>query len=211
MDSTVLLHDLVARGRKPTAISFDYGSRHNARELPMAAETCEKLGVAHTLIALPFIGRLFSSALLQGGPMVPDGAYGEENMATTVVPFRNPILMSISVGFAESIGASEVLLASHGGDHALYPDCRAEFNEAFDRAVRLGTDHKVHLAFPYEGLGKRDIAAIGRGLGVDFTRTWTCYKGGETHCGTCGSCLERMEALGYGEGLDPTVYAVFQS
>lgn len=206
MDSTVLLHDLVAGGRRPAALSFDYGSRHNARELPMAVETCKKLGVAHEIITLPFIGRLFSSALLQGGPAVPDGTYGEKNMALTVVPFRNPILMSISVGYAESIGASEVLLASHGGDHALYPDCRAEFNKAFDLAVRLGTDHKVHLAFPYQALNKREIAAIGRRLGVDFTRTWTCYKGAEAHCGTCGSCLERMDALGYKEGLDPTAY-----
>ena len=207
MDSTVLLHDLVASGKNPLALSFEYGSRHNGRELPLALENCKKLGITHKLVALPFIEELFSSALLKGGPEIPDGAYGRENMALTVVPFRNPIMMSISVGYAESIEAPEVLLASHSGDHALYPDCRTEFNKAFDQAVRLGTAHKVRLTFPYETLNKRRIAEIGRDLGVDFTRTWTCYKGEELHCGACGSCLERMDALGYKEGLDPTVYS----
>lgn len=206
MDSTVLLHDLLAQARKPAALSFDYGSRHNARELPLAAENCKRLGVPHETIRLSFIERLFSSALLKNGPEIPVGRYEKENMALTVVPFRNPILMGISVGYAESIGASEVFLASHGGDHALYPDCRREFNEAFDRAVRLGTDNKVHLSFPYENLDKKAIAAIGKGLGVDFSLTWTCYRGGEAHCGTCGACLERMEALGRENGLDPTSY-----
>ncbi len=211
MDSTVLLYELAAKGRRPAALSFDYGSRHNGRELPMAADTCKKMGIAHEIVALPFVEKLFSSALLRGGAQIPDGPYGRENMSLTVVPFRNPILMSISVGYAESIGAPEVLLASHGGDHALYPDCRTEFNKAFDQAVRLGTDHKVRLSFPYEKMDKRSIAEIGRRLGVDFTRTWTCYKGGKLHCGTCGSCLERMQALGHAEGLDPTVYSTTPS
>lgn len=206
MDSTVLLHDLLAQGRRPVAVSFDYGSRHNHRELPMAAKTCTRLGIPHKIIPLSFIGELFSSALLKKGPEIPDGHYTKENVAGTVVPFRNAILMGISVGYAESVGASEVFLASHGGDHALYPDCRREFNEAFDHAVRLGTDHKVHLSFPYEVFDKRQIAEIGRKLGVDFTCTWTCYKGGQRHCGVCAACLERMEALGKKDGLDPTPY-----
>lgn len=203
MDSTVLLHDLLAKRRRPAALSFDYGSRHNPRELSMAAETCKLLGVSHEIITLSFIERLFSSALLKSGPDVPNGQYQEENMALTLVPFRNPIMMAISVGYAESIGASEVFLASHSGDHALYPDCRKEFNEAFDLAVRLGTDHKVHLSFPFENLDKREIAEIGKSLNVDFSRTWTCYKGGELHCGSCAACLERKDAL---KGMDSTRY-----
>jgi len=206
MDSTVLLYDLVSQGRHPAALSFDYGSRHNARELPLAAETCQKLGVGHQIISLGFMEKLFSSALLKNGPAIPDGQYQQENMALTVVPFRNPILMGISVGYAESIGAGEVLLASHGGDHALYPDCRKDFNQAFDLAVRLGTDGKVRLAFPYENLDKKEIANIGRRLKVDFSRTWTCYKGEAIHCGVCSACRERMDALGRKDGLDPTLY-----
>lgn len=206
MDSTVLLYDILSQGRRPAALSFDYGSRHNARELPFAAATCQALGVPHEIVSLAFMEKLFSSALLKNGPDIPDGRYETENMALTAVPFRNPILMSISVGYAESIGASEVLLASHGGDHHLYPDCRQDFNQAFDRAVRLGTDSKVRLSFPYGCLDKKEIADIGRGLGVDFSQTWTCYKGEEIHCGTCAACLERMEALGHKEGQDPTQY-----
>ncbi|MCW7753507.1 7-cyano-7-deazaguanine synthase QueC [Desulfobotulus sp. H1] len=206
MDSTVLLYDLMAKKRQTAAISFDYGSRHNHRELPMAAATCEKLGVIHRIIRLPFIGELFSSALLKTGPPIPEGSYDTANLSQTVVPFRNPILMSIAVGYAASIGAKEVLLASHSGDHALYPDCRKTFNEAFDQAVRLGTDNAVHLSFPYAGLDKGQIAEIGRRLGVDFTLTWTCYKGGNRHCGRCSACVERSQALKRSEGLDPTLY-----
>lgn len=208
MDSTVLLYELVSQGRRPAALSFDYGSRHNARELPLAAETCRKLGVSHETVSLGFMENLFSSALLKTGPAIPDGQYKNENMALTVVPFRNPILMGISVGYAESIGAGEVLIASHGGDHSLYPDCRKDFNQAFDRAVRLGTDGKVRLSFPYENFDKKEIAGIGRGLKVDFSSTWTCYRGEEIHCGTCAACRERMEALGWKDGLDPTLYKV---
>ncbi|TYT75357.1 7-cyano-7-deazaguanine synthase QueC [Desulfobotulus mexicanus] len=206
MDSTVLLYDLISRGKKTAALSFDYGSRHNHKELPLAASTCRKLGISHKIVSLGFMAELFSSALFHTGPPVPEGPYKSENMSQTIVPFRNPIMMSIAVGYAESIGASEVLLASHSGDHALYPDCRKEFNTAFDEAVRLGTDNKVRLSFPYADLDKKQIADLGRSLDVDFTRTWTCYKGGALHCGRCSACIERSHALRHEEGMDPTSY-----
>lgn len=206
LDSTVLLYDLLAQGRNPAALSFDYGSRHNDRELALAAGVCRELGRPHEIVSLAFMERLFSSALLKNGPEIPAGPYEKENLALTVVPFRNPIFMSIAAGYAESIGAGEVLLASHGGDHALYPDCRPEFNRAFGRAVELGSGGQVRLSFPYQDLDKKAIAALGRRLGVDFARTWTCYQGGEVHCGLCAACLERMEALGRRDGADPTVY-----
>lgn len=207
LDSTVLLHELVSNGRHPFALSFDYSSRHNHKELKLAAKNCLSLGVEHKIIPLSFIGELFASALLKSGPPVPDGKYMPENLAQTVVPFRNPIMMSVATGFAESIGAFEVLLASHAGDHQLYPDCRPEFNQAFAKAVYLGTDQKVTLSFPYQGLNKRAIADRGRSLGVDFLQTWTCYKGGTIHCGGCSACLERRHALRQEEGLDPTEYS----
>lgn len=206
MDSTVLLHDLVAGGTKVAAISFDYGSRHNHRELPMAEASCLKLHVPHRIVPLSFIPDLFKSALLLSGESVPEGPYDHSTMKKTVVPFRNAILMGIATGYAESIGASQVVLASHGGDHAIYPDCRPEFNRAFAMAVRLGTDHKVTVLFPYEHLDKREIGDLGRSLGVDFSSTWTCYKGGDSHCGVCGACRERKYALRHEEGIDPTFY-----
>jgi 7-cyano-7-deazaguanine synthase len=99
-----------------------------------------------------------------------------------------------------------VLIGSHSGDHHIYPDCRPEFNAAIDEAARLGTDDAVRVAFPFAAMDKRAIGDLGRTLGVDFARTWTCYKGGQTHCGVCGACDERKFALRHDQGLDPTRY-----
>jgi 7-cyano-7-deazaguanine synthase len=206
MDSTVLLADLLDQGKVVQAMSFDYGSKHNCRELSMAAAYCQERGVSHHIVRLPFVNELFSSSLLQSGEDVPDGSYKESTMKSTVVPFRNGIMLAIATGYAESEGAGEVHLASHAGDHFIYPDCRPEFNNAFSKAALVGTDNQVNLVFPYAFLDKRDIGDLGRRLGVDFTKTWTCYKGGEVHCGTCGACDERKYALRHKEGLDPTIY-----
>ena len=206
MDSAVLLADLVHKGHECVAISFDYGSKHNACELPMAQALCQSMGIAHTLVPLPFINDLFDSSLLESGDAVPDGAYDADNMKSTVVPFRNGIMLSIAAGYAESVGASQVALASHAGDHAIYPDCRPEFNGALSSAIHIGTDNQVSLTFPFADIDKRAIGDLGRTLGIDFAATWTCYKGGEAHCGSCGACDERKYALRHDEGLDPTVY-----
>lgn len=206
MDSAVLLAKTIAQNKTVTAISFDYGSKHNARELPMAAAFCRTRQIEHKTVRLPFINDLFNSSLLQTGEAIPDGHYEAETMKSTVVPFRNGILMSIAVGLAESIGAKEVLLGSHAGDHFIYPDCHPEFNAAFAEAAYLGTDKKVQVRFPFADLDKRDIGDLGRRLEVDFTQTWTCYKGDDIHCGTCGACQERKYALRQEEGLDPTSY-----
>jgi len=206
MDSAVLLADTLAKGYDTAAISFDYGSKHNARELPMAVSMCKHSNIRHKIVNLPFINDLFSSSLLQSGDEIPDGHYAAQNMQSTVVPFRNGILMSIAVGLAESMKADRVLLGSHAGDHFIYPDCRPEFNAAFAQAALLGTDWQVSVRFPFAEIDKRNIGDLGRRLGVDFKQTWTCYKGGERHCGTCGACQERRYALRKEEGLDPTDY-----
>ncbi len=206
MDSAVLMVHALNRGKKVTALSFDYGSKHNSRELPMAAGLCQEFKVDHKRICLPFINELFSSSLLQSGGDIPQGTYDSDNMKSTVVPFRNGIMLSIAGGYAESVGASEVLLGSHAGDHFIYPDCRPEFNQAFAHAVNLGTDGQVKIKFPFSQMDKRDIGDLGRKLGLDFTRTWTCYKGEDLHCGTCGACDERKYALRHDEGLDATQY-----
>jgi 7-cyano-7-deazaguanine synthase len=206
MDSAVLLADALDRHTTVTAISFDYGSRHNARELPMAAAMCDRLQVPHRIVALPFISQLFASTLLQSGGERPDGRYDALSMKSTVVPVRNGIFMSLAVGYAESIEAEEVLIGSHTGDHFIYPDCRPDFNRSFSQAATLGTDRQVRVRFPFADMDKRDIGDLGRKLGVDFKQTWTCYKGREIHCGTCGACRERKYALRQEAGLDPTDY-----
>lgn len=206
MDSAVLLAHELSQGVRVAALSFDYGSKHNSRELPMAAAICRHYGVDHAIVPLPFMNELFSSSLLQSGEDIPDGAYDAGSMKSTVVPFRNGILIAIAVGYAESVGASRVLIGSHSGDHHIYPDCRPEFNAAMNEAALCGTDGKVQVAFPFANIDKRAIGDLGRTLGVDYAGTWTCYKGGEVHCGTCGACDERKFALRHDEGMDPTTY-----
>jgi 7-cyano-7-deazaguanine synthase len=206
MDSAVLLSHELSRGQRVAALSFDYGSKHNHRELPMAREICLRLGVEHRVVGLPFINELFTSSLLCSGEAVPEGAYDADTMKSTVVPFRNGILIAIAVGYAESVGAARVLIGSHAGDHHIYPDCRPEFNAAMDKAARLGTGDAVRVDFPFAAMNKREIGDLGRTLSVDFARTWTCYKGGELHCGVCGACDERKFALRHDQGLDPTPY-----
>ena len=128
-------------------------------------------------------------------------------MKRTVVPFRNGIMLSIAAGYAESCGAEGVVIAAHSGDHAIYPDCRERFMEAMGAAIREGTYAAVEVLRPFIGMTKGEIAARGVELGVDFGETWSCYKGGELHCGTCGTCVERREAFAVAGLSDPTRYA----
>ena len=137
----------------------------------------------------------FKSSLLDGADAIPEGHYADENMKSTVVPFRNGIMLSIAIGIAESNGLDQVFIANHGGDHTIYPDCRPEFINAIDSAANAGTFNNVHVVAPYTKITKSDIARRGKELGLDYAETWSCYKGGEKHCGKCGTCVERKEAL----------------
>lgn len=207
MDSVTALHWAAREHRVAAALSFNYGAKHNAREIPFAAEHAALLGVRHEVIALDFVNRLFTSALLQNGGAIPEGHYEAANMRQTVVPFRNAIMLSIACGFAESHGAGGLVIAAHGGDHAIYPDCREDFMRAMGDAMRLGTFAQVALLRPFIALDKAAIAATGAKLGVDFGRTWSCYQGGAVHCGRCGTCVERRGAFARAGLADPTVYA----
>lgn len=207
MDSVTALYHAGAEHKVTDALSFDYGSKHNHCEIPFARHHAEKLGVRHTVIALPFMTEHFASDLLQSGRDIPDGHYAEESMKRTVVPFRNGILLSIAAGFAESCGAEALVIAAHAGDHAIYPDCREPFMQAMSDAIRLGTYADVKVLRPFIAMTKSEIAARGAALGVDFAQTWSCYKGGELHCGTCGTCVERREAFLLAGLDDPTCYA----
>lgn len=193
MDSITMLYEY--KERIALGISFDYGSNHNARELPFAAMHCERLGIKHIVINLGFMHQYFKSSLLEGAEAIPEGNYDEENMKSTVVPFRNGIMLSIAAGVAESNGLKYVMMANHGGDHTIYPDCRPEFIDAIDKAAQAGTYVDVHVVAPYTNITKTDIARRGAALGIDYTETWSCYKGGDKQCGKCGTCVERKEAL----------------
>ena len=207
MDSVTALYWARREHAVVAVASFDYGAKHNPRVLPLAAELAARLGVRHEVIPLEFVNRLFSSDLLQSGGAVPDGHYEAANMRQTVVPFRNAIMLSIAAGFAESVGAEGLVIAAHGGDHAIYPDCREDFMRAMGDAMRLGTYAQVQLLRPFITRTKGEIVAEGTRLGVDFARTWSCYKGGAIHCGMCGTCVERREAFLQAGVPDPTTYA----
>ena len=207
MDSVAALHWARREQAVAAAVSFDYGAKHNHREIPFAAEHAAGMGVRHEIVRLDFVNQLFDSALLKSGGEIPEGHYEAENMKQTVVPFRNAIMLSVACGLAESIGAEGLVIAAHGGDHAIYPDCREDFMRAMGDAMRLGTYAGVQLLRPFIAMTKADIAREGARLGVDFARTWSCYKGGAVHCGKCGTCVERREAFAVAGLVDPTVYA----
>lgn len=204
MDSITLLYD--RKEEIALGISFDYGSNHNAKEIPFAKMHCERLGISHITIPLDFMHQYFKSSLLDGAGAIPEGHYADENMKSTVVPFRNGIMLSIAIGIAESNGLDQVFIANHGGDHTIYPDCRPEFISAIDAAASAGTFNNVKVVAPYTNITKSDIARIGKRLGIDYTETWSCYKGGDIHCGKCGTCVERKEALADAGIEDHTIY-----
>ena len=204
LDSTTLLYD--ERPRIALAVTFDYGSNHAAREIACARWHCEHLGIEHLVIDLAFIGKYFDSSLTAGADAIPEGNYDDENMRSTVVPFRNGIMLSVACGLAESRGLRRVLIANHGGDHAIYPDCRPEFVKAMDSAMTAGTYEGVKLAAPYTNITKGDIVKKGVALGIDYGKTYSCYRGKEHHCGRCGTCQERKEAFKEAGIIDPTNY-----
>lgn len=206
MDSTVALHDAHRRHQVLAVLSCDYGSKHNSREIPFAARHASLLGLPHRLIRLDFVRELFSSALLESGGDIPEGHYAEENMRQTVVPFRNGIMLAAAAGLAESIGAEGVVIGAHGGDHTIYPDCREGFMIAMGEAIERGTYAGVRILRPFIGADKAEIVRAGAALGVAFGETWSCYKGGATHCGACGTCVERREAFILAGVPDPTHY-----
>ena len=187
-------------------VSFDYGSKHNHKEIPMAAWHAQKLGVAHEVISLDFVNRLFASDLLKSGGDIPDGHYEEPSMKSTVVPFRNGIMLSVACGLAESREADALVIAAHSGDHAIYPDCREPFMEAMAAAMKHGTYAGIELLRPFIDCDKTEIVRRGEALTVDYAMTWSCYKGGAIHCGKCGTCVERQEAFRLAGVADPTVY-----
>ncbi len=207
MDSVTALYHVAAERPVAAALSFDYGAKHNARELPEAAWHAKNLGIRHVVLPLQFMGEHFASALLKGGAPIPKGHYEEDSMRQTVVPFRNGIMLAIAAGFAESCNAGALVIAAHAGDHAVYPDCREPFMAAMADAIREGTYEKLEVLRPFITFDKAAIAARGAALKVPFEHTWSCYVGGPIHCGECGTCVERREAFLNARLPDPTLYA----
>jgi len=210
MDSATLLHLALSQDEQAEAVSFDYGQRHR-KELEYARELCDSLGVRHDVVDISAIrSHIGGSALTSDDIDVPEGHYESDNMKLTVVPNRNAIMLSIAFGIAVARGAERVGAAMHAGDHAVYPDCRPAFVEAFNTMQGVaveGHGHPgLHLWTPFIHKTKTEIAALGGTLQVDYSLTWSCYKGLDLHCGVCGTCYERREAFRDSGVVDPTLY-----
>ncbi|SER82449.1 7-cyano-7-deazaguanine synthase QueC [Rhizobium sp. NFR03] len=207
LDSVTLAHHVARDHHLAGLLSFDYGQRHR-RELAFAAEAAQRLRVPHYLIDIGPIGAHLTGSALTDDIAVPDGHYAEETMKATVVPNRNAIMLTIAFGLAAAQGLDAVAVAVHGGDHFIYPDCRPDFIRSFQTMQNHALDGyaAVTLYAPYVERSKADIVTDGAGNGTPFARTWSCYKGGEAHCGRCGTCVERREAFHLAGIPDPTLY-----
>lgn len=206
LDSTTALYWAHNHHEVVCALSFDYGSNHAAKELACARWQAEKLGIPYHEIDLRSVSAHLQSALLNGAEAIPTADYAEENLKQTVVPFRNGIFLAIAAGIAESNEAQAIVIAAHGGDHALYPDCREDFMAAMASAISLGTYAELQILRPFINNTKAEITAMGAALGVDYAHTYSCYCGGEQHCGQCATCRERKESFTAACIEDPTVY-----
>lgn len=207
MDSFTLLHLARARGHRVHALSFDYGQRH-VRELDCARAVCEELLVPHKVIDIRALSQVMSGSALTGELEVPEGHYQESSMKSTVVPNRNMILLSLATGYAVTVEADEVWYGAHGGDHAIYPDCRPDFVKKMDAVCRVANYQPVGIEAPFMAMDKGDILAEGLRLNLDYGQTWTCYNGRKQACGRCGSCVERLEAFASQGISDPLPYEV---
>ncbi|MBV7674202.1 7-cyano-7-deazaguanine synthase QueC [Streptomyces halstedii] len=211
LDSAVTAYKLRDEGVTLSLLSFNYGQRH-VKELAQAAVLADRLGVVHDIVDLTSLSRLLTgSALTDPAIEVPHGHYRAETMRSTVVPNRNAIMLEISAGAAVASGADAVAFGAHSGDHAIYPDCRPEFFTLIEATIKSGNEGQIvpdfQLVAPFLERTKADIVREGARLGVPFELTWSCYEGGEVHCGACGTCVERREAFTEAAVADPTIYA----
>lgn len=207
MDSVTMLHHLKASGHDVCGISFNYGQRHK-KELEYARSACESVGASWEVCDLSNLTPLLArSALTNDEINVPHGHYAAESMKATVVPNRNMIMLAVATGYAITLECDAVAYGAHFGDHAIYPDCRKEFADALNEAIKLCDWQSLELIRPFVEIDKTEIARIGGRLGIDYSKTWSCYEGQDIHCGKCGTCIERREALRDAGVKDPTVYA----
>ncbi|PKH02950.1 7-cyano-7-deazaguanine synthase QueC [Psychromonas sp. MB-3u-54] len=206
MDSFTVLHKAMQQGLTPYALTFDYGQRH-IKEIEVARKVCEELGVHHKVIDISAINQLIGgSSLTDNSIDVAQGHYQQENMKSTVVPNRNMILLSLAIGYAVSLGAEQVYYGAHSGDHEIYPDCRPIFVEKMNDVAAVANYEKVEIFSPYLNNNKSGILKDGMAMGLDYSKTWTCYNGREKACGKCGSCVERLEAFAANGINDPIEY-----
>ncbi|MGB0937988.1 MAG: 7-cyano-7-deazaguanine synthase QueC [Colwellia sp.] len=205
MDSFTVLNRALKDGKTVYALSFDYGQRH-VKELLCAAKVCKDLNIPHKVIDISAINQLLAGSSLTDDIAIPEGEYEVANMKSTVVPNRNMILLSLAVGYAVSVGASQVYYGAHAGDHNIYPDCRPEFVQKMNDVCQIANYESIEIFSPYLNVSKTAILTDGISMGLDYSDTWTCYNGRDKACGKCGACQERLQAFSENGQTDPIVY-----
>ena len=208
LDSVTLAYLLTSENQLGGIVSFDYGQRHK-KELHFAKLCADRLKVRHALIDLTSLTSHLKGSALTDDVAVPDGHYAAESMKQTIVPNRNAIMLAVAFGVAPAQGLDAVAIAVHGGDHFIYPDCRPDFINLFHQMEQKALEDcwDIKLLTPFIDGSKGDIARKAAELHVPIADTWSCYKGGDIHCGRCGTCVERREAFHLAGVDDPTIYA----
>lgn len=212
IDSTTLCYKYLDKGYRIYPLTINYGQKH-VKEIESAKKICENIGLKPNIVDLSSIQKLLVGSALTDEtvniPEVPETTEHYETLKSTIVPNRNAILLSIAIGYAQSIGANNVFFGAHHSDRGVYPDCRKEFVTAFENAERLANDNeKLKIDAPFVDLNKSEIVRLGHDLNVPYKDTWSCYVGGEAHCGVCSSCRERKRAFFESRVSDPTNYAI---
>lgn len=193
LDSCVLAAQLLIEGHEVTGIHVSYGARHEHREKRAATAIAGRLSIPllHSYVAAPLSSALMASSSIG----IPHGHYLDEEMKSTIVPFRNGILMSVAAGVALSQEIDAIAIAAHSGGGTIYPDCGTPFLEAMSEAIRAGSEYKLDVICKYASSKKSEIVSLGHLAHAPMSLSYSCYEGTEQHCGKCGTCVRRKEAF----------------
>ena len=218
LDSVTCLYWAKANYANVTAVSFNYGQRHNS-ELNAAKKIAATAQVNHRIIDID-LAQLGGSALTDASLVVPDAKQTDfsdnqhnDSIPITYVPARNTIFLSYALALAEVTQSNAIVIGVNAVDYSGYPDCRPEYIEAFEKMANLATKagvmgNHLHIATPLLHLSKAEIIKLGVSLGVDYALTVSCY-GADSEgraCGHCDSCYLRQQGFLQAEIDDPTIY-----
>ncbi|MFC3960219.1 7-cyano-7-deazaguanine synthase QueC [Halovivax cerinus] len=218
MDSATAAYEARAQGYDLHFLHTSYGQRTESKEYECARAQADELDAAFHRVETDHLASIGGSSLTDESEAVPDAddipdaadadEAAPEAVPSTYVPFRNANLLSMAVAYAEATDCEAVFVGAHSEDHGGYPDCRPQFFEAFQRVVDTGTadDTEIEIHAPFVEASKTDIAARGLELEVPYELTWSCYRDDEPACGTCDSCVRRLEAFQNIDERDPIGY-----
>ncbi len=212
LDSTTALYYAKSKGFSDIyAISFLYGQRHN-KEIEMSKKIVDRLNIKeHKIVSLD-MSLWGGSALTDNNIDVPDFDENNKDIPVTYVPARNMVFLSIAASYAEAVGAQDIFIGVSQVDYSGYVDCRKEFIEAMENAINKGTvcavenNMPIKIHSPFMFMTKSEEIALGKKLGVDYSLTWSCYRGSKLACGTCDSCVLRKKAFEEAGYIDPIKY-----